>query len=208
MALLAVICPVLTNGRGIPQARRVYRTGAEGVSLLTWMMWLGLSELWTAYGFLFHIPAEVVTNVGTTLNAVVVLLLIARAKDGKLMGLIGVLAVSAAAGGLIVIGAVYKPGIVALVAVSGSIGLYLPQVAKVFTSEVLAGVSVATWWLAILTAAAWLIYGILLSQLPVYLPTLVMIPASTAIIWRIHRVSAQASEGVGSTPLAQSPIAG
>ena len=74
--VLGIASPALTIGRGAPQAGRLLRSSAAGVSVATWIQALLLGELWAAYGFFAHVQAEVVTNIPGAVLAIVVVVLV------------------------------------------------------------------------------------------------------------------------------------
>lgn len=184
--VLGITSPALTIGRGAPQAVRLIRSEAAGVSVGTWIQAVVLAEMWAAYGFLAHVQAEVVTNIpGGVLALLVVLLMGYRTgTTAKVLAVTSALGVGAA--GLIIGSVAYNdPGIVSVVAVVGAVGLYLPQLIKLFRSPEVAGVSLASWAIALLGTISWTAYGVVVHKLPVILPNLVMLPSSLAIVWRV-----------------------
>ena len=169
-ASLGVLLPVLTVARGVPQAVRVYKVDAEGVSRSTWLLVIAVAELWTAYGFVFRVPAQIAANVPSALLAGLIVYRVARAERATARSL-----------------ATHAGWVLSVPAVLGSLFLYLPQLAKVLREEHLVGVSLTTWLLALLTAVGWGAYGLLIHQLPVWVPCTVTIPSSFVIVVRLLR---------------------
>lgn len=192
--VLAVVSPALTVGRAVPQAARLLRSSASGVSAATWILILVTSELWCAYGVFAHVPAELAANVPNGALALVVVVLAGRrrATTGRLLAAASVLTATAAA--LTAISVHFgASGIVSGVAVAGSISLYFPQLAKVLREPDVTGVSLGTWVLALAAAISWGVYGILIHKLPVFLPNVVMGPCALVIVIRVVRRGSRGS---------------
>lgn len=184
--LLAVGRPALTVARGVPQVVRLLGSEPDGVSVLTWQLWLILGEPWIAYGIVQHVPAEVVTNCCTTVLALLTLLLVTRSTGGTRRMLSVALASSAAVVLFIIVCVhAHDTAVISVVAVSGSVTMYLPQAVRTFRSGSLSGVSLGTWSLALVTAIAWGVYGLLIDKVPVWLPSIVMVPASAVIVAKL-----------------------
>lgn len=194
---LAIGCPVLTVGRGVPQAVRLVRRGGEGVSVLTWQLWLLVCEPWIAYGFVAHVPAEVVTNVATFVVGTVTLSLAARRAGTAARVLVTSVAASIAVLALVLssIGS-HDLAPISLVAVAGSLAMYLPQAVRSFRAPSLAGVSPSTYALGLVTSITWGAYGLLIAKVPVWLPSVVAVPASAAIVARLYTRRAGSPERI------------
>jgi len=197
IAALAIACPVLTIGRGVPQAVRLVRRGADGVSILTWQLWLLIGEPWIAYGVIAHVPAEVVTNCATTVVGAVTLVLATRAAGttGR-----AVATSLVASGAIVLLVAVsvraHDLAPISVVAVTGSIVMYLPQAVRTFRAPSVTGVSMSTWALALATSVVWGAYGLLIAKVPVWLPSLVAVPTSAAIVVRLYARRAGSPERI------------
>ncbi len=184
--VLGITSPALTIGRGAPQAGRLLRSSAAGVSVATWIQALLLGELWAAYGFFAHVQAEVVTNIPGAVLAIVVVVLVGIRTGTTSRVLALASACGALAGVLIVASAAFKDlSLVSVPAVVGAVGLYLPQLVKLFRSAEVAGVSLMSWVLAFLATSSWSAYGIVVHKLPVVLPNVVMLPSSLVIVARV-----------------------
>ena len=179
--VLGITSPALTIGRGAPQAVRLIRSGAAGVSVGTWIQAIVLAELWAAYGFLAHVQAEVVTNIPSGALALLVVILVGyRTRTTvKILAASSTFGLGAAA---LIIASVADgaPKVVSFVAVVGAIGLYLPQLVKLFRSRDVAGVSLASWEIALVGTISWAAYGVVVHKLPVILPNVVMLPSRSA----------------------------
>lgn len=190
-AVLAVTSPVLAITQAVPQVVRVARSGAEGVSTSTWMLLLVLSELWEVYGVFASVPAEIATNIPTGLLALAIVVLVARRRAQIRETLMAVVLLSTAVAALSAACAVFHhESFEADLAVAGSLAIYLPQLANVLRKRDLDGVAPATWVLACLSAISWGSYGLLIHKVPVYLPSVVMLPLALVIVVRTIRARA------------------
>ena len=116
------------------------RSGAGGVSVATWIQALVLGELWAAYGFLAHVQAEVVTNIPGGLLALVVVVLVAKRTANTAKILIVTSACGLCAAAFIAASvALHARGLVSVA--WSAIGLYVPQLVKLFRYTEVAGVS-------------------------------------------------------------------
>ena len=140
---LGVIAPLFTVLQCVAQATRINRTGAVGVSLSTWILSAFVGELWIGYGFSFHVPAELYANFTFLTVASYVVLVAARSQNvaryatTRCLGAT-VLAVLVALTGV----SHHWRWILATIAVSGAVVIYLPQMLMTLRSKDLAGVSV------------------------------------------------------------------
>lgn len=198
---LAVIAPVLTIFQSWAQAMRIRTTGAKGVSLATWMLTVFVAQTWLCYGFVFHVPAEVWANVPAMGVALVVAFLAAKSQEklsrsiGAYAGLVTVTVAAVWSGST-----VSRHWILSLTAVFSSVVIYLPQLALVVRPRDLTGVSALSWFIACLTALSWLIYGLLIHQIAVALPSFVMLPAAIVILIQVlrHRLVNDPVHGVAA----------
>lgn len=187
-ASLGVLAPLLTVARGVPQAVRIVRRDADGVSVATWLLFVSVAQLWVAYGVIFHVPAEVAANVPNALVAAVVVFFAARERSCATRSALVALALTAGVAALATIAVVADAHwLVALPAVCGSLFLFVPQLVTVMAGTDLDGVSPTTWTLALVTALAWGLYGALIRQPAVWIPSAVMIPSSLLIVIRLRR---------------------
>jgi uncharacterized protein with PQ loop repeat len=188
---LAVVAPLLTIFQSAAQAMRIRTTGAKGVSLATWMLSVFVSQTWLCYGFVFHVPAEVWANVPAMSVALGVAFLAAQSQ-GKLsksipayFTMVAVTTAATWAGS-----SMPRHWILSSTAVFSSVVIYLPQLALVVRPKDLTGVSAVSWFVACLTALSWLIYGLLIHQMAVALPSFIMLPAAIVILVQVvrHRI--------------------
>ena len=186
--VLAVLSPTLSVGRAFPQAVRLLCSGASGVSAATWILVLVPSELWCAYGVFAHVPAVIVANVPNGLLALVIVVLVGRrlATTVRLLVTAALLSVGVA---VFIVLSVHEGArdIISAVAVAGSVTLYLPQLMKVLREPDVTGASLAAWVLALVSAISWGAYGIVIRNIPVFLPNVVTVPCALVIVWRVAR---------------------
>jgi len=88
--------------------------------------------------------------------------------------------------------------IMASVAVASSIIIYLPQLALVIRPKDLTGVSAISWFTACITAMCWLVYGFLIHQPAVAVPSFVMLPSAMVILVQVlrHRIKNDPRRGL------------
>jgi uncharacterized protein with PQ loop repeat len=183
-----IVAPTLTILQCLAQANRIRTTGAKGVSLATWILSAFVSEIWFCYGFVFHVTAEVVANIPAITVSLVVAFLAAQSQGKMAQSVMGYLAVT-----VVTILATFAGTfhdlrwVLATVAVGSSIIIYLPQLALVIRPKDLSGVSILSWCLATLTSLGWLVYGFLIHQPALAIPSFVMMPSAFIIFIQAAR---------------------
>jgi uncharacterized protein with PQ loop repeat len=183
-----IVAPTLTILQCLAQANRIRTTGAKGVSLATWILSAFVSEIWFCYGFVFHVTAEIVANIPAITVSLVVAFLAAQSQDKMARSVMGYLAVT-----VVTILATFAGTfhdlrwVLATVAVGSSIIIYLPQLALVIRPKDLSGVSILSWCLATLTSLGWLVYGFLIHQPALAIPSFVMMPSALIIFVQAAR---------------------
>lgn len=196
-AAMGIVAPLLTITRGAPQAFRVWRAHADGLSAGTWLLAIVVAELWLAWGFEFRVPAEIAANVPNLLAAAAIVCLAAHRRHALLPNLAWIAALS---GGAAVVSTVSlvtgMEWMLSATAMTGSLCLFLPQLVKVFREYDLTGVSFLTWTIAFLSAASWTTYGFLIHQTPIWVPSIVMMPSSLVIAVRVSRLRAFAQRPI------------
>ncbi len=198
-ASLAVVAPAITIFQALAQAARIRTTGAKGVSLATWLLSSFVAEIWFCYGFVFHVPAEIFANLPCLIVASTVAFLAAQSQEKMARSLLGI-------GGLTMVTVVATfvgtfhslRWIMATVAVCSSVVIYLPQLALVIRPKDVSGVSAISWATACVTALCWLVYGLLIHQLAVALPSFVMLPSAFIILIQVmrHRIPNDPKHGL------------
>jgi uncharacterized protein with PQ loop repeat len=195
---IGVIAPVFTVLQCVAQAMRINRNGAVGVSMSTWILSAFVSETWIGYGFSFRVHAEIFANIPFLIVASYVVLVAARSQDVVRRASVSFLGATALAVIVSLTGASHHwRWILATIAVGGAVVIYLPQMVMTLRSRNLVGVSVVSWALALVTGISWALYGVLIHQPPVALPSVVMIPTTVVILIQVtrHRLRGQALAG-------------
>jgi uncharacterized protein with PQ loop repeat len=183
-----IIAPTLTILQCLAQANRIRTTGAKGVSLATWVLSAFVSQIWFCYGIIFHVTAEVVANVPAIVVSLIVAFLAAKGQEKMTHGVMGYLTVTAVTIVATFAGSFHDlRWVLSSVAVASSIIIYLPQLALVIRPKDLSGVSIISWCLATLTSLGWFVYGILIHQPPLAIPSLVMMPSAFIIFVQASR---------------------
>jgi uncharacterized protein with PQ loop repeat len=185
---LGVVAPALSVLVCVAQAWRILRAGAHGVSVVTWILSTFVAEMWTAYGLIFHVPAELYCNLPFLAVSSIVIVTAARHAHRELATSLGVVAVTAATVAIAL--ACHDPHwrwIISTVAVCGAVFIYLPQLAVALRSTNLHGVSIVSWIIAFVTSLCWAAYGALIHQPPVALPAIVMAPSAAIIVVQVAR---------------------
>jgi uncharacterized protein with PQ loop repeat len=198
-ASLAIIAPVITIFQAGAQAARIRKTGAKGVSLGTWLLSAFVAEIWLCYGFVFHVPAEIGANVPCLVVASTVAFLAAQSQERMARSLVGYASLSVVTVLATIVGTFHQyRWIMATVAVCSSVVIYLPQLALVIRPKDLSGVSAVSWATACVTALCWLVYGFLIHQPAVALPSVVMLPSAIIILIQVlrHRIKNDPLHGV------------
>jgi uncharacterized protein with PQ loop repeat len=164
----------------------------------TWVLSASVSEIWIAYGFSFHVPAEIYANIPYLIVAGYVVLVAARSQNVLRRASVSFLGATALAVVVSLTGMSHHwRWILATIAVGGAVVIYLPQMVVTLRTRDLVGVSVVSWALALVTGLAWALYGVLIHQLPVALPAVVLIPSTLVILIQVtrHRLRGRALDG-------------
>jgi uncharacterized protein with PQ loop repeat len=157
-----------------------------------------VGELWIAYGFSFHVPAEIYANIAFVIVAGYVIFVAARSQNVLRHSSLKCLGATALAVCIALFGMSHHwRWILATIAVGGGVVLYLPQMMMTLRSRNLEGVSVVSWALALVTGLAWALYGVLIHQPPVALPAVALIPTTLVILVQVarHRLRGRALAG-------------
>lgn len=194
-----IVAPTLTILQCLAQANRIRTTGAKGVSLATWILSAFVSQIWFCYGIIFHVTAEIVANIPAITVSLVVAFLAAQSQEKMTRSVLAYLAVTIITILATLAGSFHDlRWVLATVAVGSSIIIYLPQLALVLRPKDLSGVSIISWCLACLTSLAWLVYGFLIHQPPLALPSFVMLPSAFIIFVQAsrHRIKNNSRTGL------------
>ncbi len=185
---LAVIAPTITIFQALAQAARIGKTGADGVSLATWLLSVFVAQIWFCYGVIFHVTAEVVANIPSIILASTVAFLAAKSQHKLSRSILGYATITAVTIVAAAFGSFHEfRWVLATVAVASSVIIYLPQLALVIRPKDLTGVSVVSWCLASITSLAWFVYGILIHQPAVAIPSVVMFPSALTVFIQVVR---------------------
>lgn len=184
---LGIIAPTLSVLVCVAQAVRILRSGAQGVSLGTWVLSTFVAEMWTSYGFVFHVPAELYCNIPFLSVSTIVIGSAARHQDKVRQTVLRCVGVTLLTLALSLLGMTHWRFVIATIAVCGAIFIYLPQMVTALRSTELHGVSGVSWFIAFTTSLCWAAYGILIHKLPVAYPAIVMAPASLIIVVQVVR---------------------
>lgn len=166
--------------------------------MTTWILSAFVGETWIAYGFSFHVSAEIYANIPFVMVAGYVVLVAARSQNVLRRASANFLGATALAVIVALTGTSHHwRWILATIAVGGAVVIYLPQMVMTLRSRNLVGVSVVSWALALVTGLAWALYGVLIHQPPVALPAVVMIPTTLVILTQVtrHRLRGRAHAG-------------
>ena len=158
--VIVVVATVLGSSMALPQARRIARTRrVDGVSAAWIGVSLGINGWWLAYGLAAEVWALVpVSVVSVALYAVMARFYVASVGRASLRGLgLGLFGLGMIPLPFLLVGGWQLAG----VAVGLSYGVQLlPAVVATCRTTALAGVSSATWLIAFVEAALWLVYGL------------------------------------------------
>jgi len=171
MDFAAIIIPVVgliatvgTVSFGVPQAIKVTRDrSSEGVSQATWWLALAICWPWGAYGFSAGDPFLLITNV---LAAAVAIWVLAACRREKIWSILAATMSATVAG----VGILLTSPISVLVAVATAmlVASRVPQLVLLFRTSNAKDVSMATWYLSLLTGGSWTAYGLLQGDAVIY----------------------------------------
>jgi len=183
--LLMLIATVVGSAMALPQARRLVRTRCvEGISAI----WIGVSLALNAWWFAYGIGAEVWAVIPVSVISFLIYATIAVVYV-RTTGWVGL---STIALGFVVLGFVPVPFAAAGgwellgIAIGLCYGLQLlPAVVGVYRSRDLAGVSAATWLLAVVESIIWFVYGVAARDSALTLAGVVGVAMSALILVRL-----------------------
>ena len=183
--LLVVVATVLGSWMAFPQARRIARTRrVDGVSA-TWIgVSLAINSWWMAYGLLVGVWALVpVSMISLVLYGVMAFYFVRSVGRPALPGLaMGAFGLGMVPLPFLLIGGWQLAG----VAVGLSYGVQLlPAVVASLRTSALSGVSSATWIIALVEAALWLVYGVGVGDLALTLAGVVGVMMASVILARL-----------------------
>ena len=183
--LLVVVATVLGSWMAFPQARRIARTRrVDGVSS-TWIgVSLAINGWWLTYGLVVGVWALIpVSVVSLLLYGVMAWCFVRTVGRPALPGMaLGVFGLGMVPLPFLVVGGWELAG----VAVGLSYGVQLlPAVVASLRTSVLSGVSSATWIIAFVEAALWLVYGLGVGDIALILAGSVGMALASVILARL-----------------------
>jgi len=181
--VVGIVASVAFLVRLLPQPLRLARTGVpDGVSPMAAIN-IAVSELaWLVYGLVEGlVPVWAVSLVSLPLALWTVGLLRRQVGRRDLAG---------GAAWLAVMAATWALGILGLALALSVVVNYGPQVVTALRSDRLEGLAPATWWLALLDAATWGAYGLVVADPELILYTVVLSTSAGIILVRIRQTAA------------------
>lgn len=199
LVVTGLIATIGTVSFGIPQAVKVTRDrAAEGVSQTTWWLALAICWPWGAYGFKSGDWFLLVTNVVAALVAIWVL---AACNPGRTWRVLLRAAVMSAVA--VVVLTLAPANVLIIVATATLVASRAPQLILLFRVQAAKDVSIATWWLSLLTGASWTVYGLLKADPVIYVANGIATTMTIAIVVRLlifqkssGRASSEKSDGL------------
>ena len=179
--LFALIASAVFLARLLPQPVRLARRGVSaGVSSVAALNAVVSALAWTAYGLLAHLPVVWAVSILALVPSVwqVVLLRHATTRRDVAWAAAFVAALVAAAGlGL------FDGALAFTVVVTAA-----PQLRQVFVDHDLSGLAPATWWVAIVDATTWGLYGYAIGDVALVGYFLVLATTAIVILARLAQV--------------------
>ena len=146
---------------GLPQALRIRRLGhGRGLSLISWLLQLGVATSWATYGFDKNSPSLLATNMAAALiNASVVWVIL----DNRLRSILTITTLMVAVAGLVLM----LPASIASVLLISLVFAQSPQVFKSYKNIKIgkeSAVSVVAMSVSALSGIFWIIYAVGISD--------------------------------------------
>ena len=146
---------------GLPQALRIRRLGhGRGLSLISWLLQLGVATSWATYGFDKNSPSLLATNMAAALiNASVVWVIL----DNRLRSILTITTLVVAVAGLVLM----LPASIASVLLISLVFAQSPQVFKSYKNIKIgkeSAVSVVAMSVSALSGIFWIIYAVGISD--------------------------------------------
>jgi len=181
LTALAVLASAVFVARLLPQPARLARLGvADGVSALAAMNAVIAATAWLAYGLVRALPAVWIVSLIALVPGLWTVALLRRVitrSDVLWTGLWVAVLIGAGAGGWLAaalgLGVVVTQG---------------PQVVRAFRSHSVDGLAPATWWVSILDATTWGVYGLALGDPALMGYGVVLLTAAVLVLARIQWV--------------------
>jgi uncharacterized protein with PQ loop repeat len=164
---------------GLPQALRIRRLGhGRGLSLISWLLQLGVATSWAAYGFDIDSPSLLATNIAAAIiNASVVWVIL----DNRLRSILTISALMAGVAGLVLT----LPASIASVLLISLVFAQSPQVIKSYKNINIgkdSAVSVVAMSVSALSGIFWIIYAANINDLLLVLCNAIVLMNNILII--------------------------
>lgn len=164
----------------VPQAARVFLTGAAGVSADAWAAMLASRAVIVLYGVAVANPVQLWAASLPTLASAVILAATLRAASVGVRRRVAVWALCTA--GVALAAAVTATTTVASVALVASAAMSsIPQLVAAVRAAVLSGVSVTAWAASAVSSVLWIVHGVVDGFLAVVVASAVWLVVSAAI---------------------------
>ncbi len=170
---------VLSIFFGLPQALRIRRLGhGRGLSLISWLLQLGVATSWAAYGFDKNSPSLLATNIAAGLiNASVVWVII----HNRVRSILTISTLVAIVAGLVLT----LPASIASVLLISLVFAQTPQVYKSYKNINIgkdSAVSVVAMSVSALSGIFWIVYAVLIDDALLVLCNAIVLSNNIAII--------------------------
>ncbi len=191
--VVGIVASAVFLVRLLPQPARLARTGvADGVSPMAALNAVLSAIAWTIYGVEASLPIVWVVSVLALFPGIwTVWLLRYSVRRSDVVGAGAWALIIAVALGMGDLGSVLP------LSVATSMG---PQVVAALRGSDLTGIASMTMWVALLDAAAWGGYGMVIGDRPLALYGLVLSASAITVLLRIIRTAARAPQTVSPTP--------
>lgn len=180
LELLGLTAATLILVASWPQLRDVIRSGTQGVSLGSWVLFLSAGVVWGTYGWKIGSPSTVIGNVAGALAFSVLVFAITAGRYSRNVALtavpVGVVALFGVAVAL-------PTAWLGALGVTIGFSLAVPQLVVSWrTRGMPSTVSRAAWAMVATGQALWLTYGLLLPDLAITVVNVVALSASVTVL--------------------------
>lgn len=180
LELLGLIAATLILVASWPQLRDVLRSGSQGVSLGSWVLFLSAGVVWGTYGWKIGSPSTVIGNIAGALAFSVLVYAITAGRYSRTTALV---AVPVGVLTLLALAIALPTALLGALGVAIGFTLAAPQLVVSWrTRGMPSTVSRAAWTMVAVGQALWLTYGILLPDLAITVVNVVALSASVAVL--------------------------
>ena len=193
---------VLVSALAIPQLVRILRErDAAGVSIPSWVMQALCCLSFLIYGLRLTEYPQIVGNVLPVIGAMAIVIVALVSRRQMSVGIV-VLASSAAVGYIVLMFAIPPLAVGSLAAVWAFVARWPQVVDSIAASRrgIATTVSPATWYLMIAAMTSWMIYGVMMRDVPVLATNVIGILASAIILIAEYRNPANRVPETAATP--------